>query len=59
MLQKALLDLHGPHDSGADHADEAGDVVAFGVLLQGAEEGLGEGIANDGETIGLPAVNGR
>ena len=59
MLQKALLDLHGPHHPGADHAHEARNVVASGILLEGPKQGLGEGVADDGEAVGLPAVDGR
>ena len=58
MLQKAALDLHAPHHAGRDNRGYARNVIATGLGIEGVEDGLGEGISDDGHALRLVPVDG-
>ncbi len=58
VVQQAPLGLLAPHDPRRHDGEQGRQPPPAGVLFEGAQDGLGEGVAHDGDGVDVVAVDG-
>ncbi len=57
VAEQPLLGLLAPHHPGRNDAHQAGQVPPSGFCVERGQDGLGEGVAHDDETVHLPGLD--
>ncbi len=58
MVEQAPLGLLAPHDPRGHEGEQGREPPSAGMLVEGPQDGLGEGVAHDGDGVHVVGVDG-